>query len=283
MTYNKSHILSMSISIRKILISIILLVFLIIILNIFQQPIKNSFYSLSNPIEKTFWKAAGSASVFFASILNGGNLEKENEGLKKENQKLLAEILFLQTQERKNQAITEILALDQQKDFNVVQAGVVGLESSQDIILIDKGLNSKISENMPVINQQKALFGKIYKVYQNFSEVMLISNQNCALDVKIKQEDGPEGTAKPVISGIVRGKGGLDIYLDLIPAESAIKEGDILLTSAIDGVFPKDLLVGKITKKNENDQKPFQQAQVQPFFNIKNTENLFVITNYNRK
>lgn len=273
----------MSLLMRKILVSVVLLIVLIGILNIFQAQIKNSFYSLSEPVEKSFWKAAGSASVFFASILKAGNLAKENEGLKTENQKLLAEIISLQDNERKNQALAEISALNLQKDFNMVQADVVGLESEQDIILIDKGLDSAISENMPVINQQKVLFGKIYRVYKNFSEVMLISNKNCILDAKIKQED-PEGTpTKPAISGIVKGRGGLDVYLDLVPAESAIKEGDVLLTSALDGVFPKDLLVGKITKKDENDQKPFQQAEVEPFFNIKNTENLFVITSYNRK
>lgn len=279
MTYNKLPIVAMNVLTRKILISVVLLAFLIGILNIFQAQIKNSFYSLSYPVEKTFWKAADSASVFFASILNAGNLAKENEVLKTENQKLLAEIISLQAHERKNQALTEILALNQQKDFNIVQADVVGLESSQDIILIDEGLDSKILENMPVINQQKALFGKIYRVYKNFSEVMLISNKNFVLDVKIKQDDA----TKPAILGIVKGRGGLDVYLDLVPLESAIKEGDILLTSALDGVFPKDLLVGKITRKNKNDQKPFQQAEVEPFFNIKNTENLFVITNYNRK
>ncbi len=266
-------------ALQKILISLVLLVVLIGILNIFQAEIRNCFYFLSYPIEKTLWKAAGSASVFFASILNAENLAEENEGLKTENQKLLAEIMSLQDSQRKNQALAEILASNQQKDFNMVQAGVVGLESEQDIILIDKGLDSKISENMPVINQQKVLFGKIHRVYKNFSEVMLISNKNCALDVKIKQDD----ITNPAISGIVKGRGGLDVYLDLVPFENAIKEGDILLTSALDGVFPKDLLVGKITRKNENDQKPFQQAEVEPFFTLKNTENLFVITNYNRK
>ena len=44
--------------------------------------------------------------------------------------------------------------------------------------------------------------------------------------------------------------------------------------------FPKDLVVAKILKIEKNDQKPFQQAQISLFFNVKSADNLFVITNY---
>ena len=52
------------------------------------------------------------------------------------------------------------------------------------------------------------------------------------------------------------------------------------MTSAIDKSFPKDLLVGTITHIEKDDQKPFQQANLNLFFNVKTTDNLFVITNY---
>ena len=71
-------------ALQKILISLVLLVVLIGILNIFQAEIRNCFYFLSYPIEKTLWKAAGSASVFFASILNAENLAEEKKEVKEE-------------------------------------------------------------------------------------------------------------------------------------------------------------------------------------------------------
>jgi len=54
------------------------------------------------------------------------------------------------------------------------------------------------------------------------------------------------------------------------------------VTSALDKSFPKDLLVAKINTIQKNDQKPFQQANVSLFFDIKTADNLFVITNYKR-
>ncbi len=86
----------------------------------------------------------------------------------------------------------------------------------------------------------------------------------------------------PEIDGVVKGSGGLSAYLDLIPISSTINLQDVLVTSALDKSFPRDLLVGKISQIQKNDQKPFQSASIQLFFDVKTAYNLFVITNYKR-
>lgn len=249
------------------------------ILNLFQAQIKSSFSFISKPIEKIFWKAGGDSSVFFKSFFNAGNLEKENQDLEIENQKLLLEISFLRDLQKKDQAEVDALISCSQDNFKLLLADVIGLDASSDIVSIDKGSVDGILEGMPVINQQKILFGKISKVYKNFSEIILISNKNSVLDVKVLQSD----VEKPFVYGAIKGKGGLGVYLDLVPTDAEIKEGDVLITSALEEAFPKNLLVGKIVKKEKNDQKPFQQAEVEPFFNIKDLESLFIITDYKKE
>jgi rod shape-determining protein MreC len=168
-------------------------------------------------------------------------------------------------------------------------AGVVGLDD-QDTMSINKGSADGLAEGMPVINRQGALFGKVFKVYKNFSTVMLISNKNSVISVKA-QRYNPEGTLeKPAdltqdsvepkeINGVIRGAGELGVYLDLVPIDDTINQGDILVTSAIEQTFPKDLLVGTVTKVQKNDQDPHQKAEVSPFLGS-SIDNLFVITNY---
>ncbi len=270
----------MDFSIRKILTGIIILFILIFVLNLFQNQVKNTFYIISHPVEKTLSMAADNTSVFFASLFGKKELKKENEELKIENEKLLSMISSLQSDERENQIAADILGF---KNMKLVLSGVIGLDSQQDIISIDKGLTSGVLEGMAVINQQKVLFGKVIKVYNSFSKVMLISSKSSVIDVRVQQDD-PRGTpTKPVINGLIKGSGGLGVYLDLVPTDQEIKEQDILITSALEELFPKDLLVGKVTKNYKNDQKPFQQARVEPFFNIKNTDNLLVITDYKKE
>ena len=260
----------------KVLIGAATLIFLLVIINFFVSPIKNYFYTLSAPFQKSFWSAGGSSSNFLGSFLNAGYLAKENEDLKNENQKLLSQIASLQSIEQGNQAQSAISISCQNNEVQFVMAGVVGLDDN-DIVSINKGSADGISEGMPVVNQQNVLFGKIFKVYKNFSKVILISNKNSVINVKIQQS---QDSTDPEVDGIIKGNGGLTAYLDLIPIDSNINSGDVLVTSAIEKLFPKDLLVGKILQKEKNDQKPFQQAQVSLFFDVKATDNLFVITNY---
>lgn len=256
----------------KILSSIVFLFIFVAILNLFQDPIKNFLHVVSAPVEKYFWKAGNGSSVFFTSLINVGNIAKENENLKIENQSLLIEIASLQAIEKENESLKAMAAGNESCGYKLVMAGITGLNAAEDIISINKGSADGILEGMPVISGQKVVFGKVLKVYRNFSEVMLISNKNNVLNVKVND-----------VYGVTRGNGNLGIYLDLVPTDSNINQGDFLATSSLEGTFPKDLLVGKVAEINKNDLKPFQTIKIEPFFNIKGAENLFVIIDYKQK
>jgi rod shape-determining protein MreC len=232
---------------------------------------------LSSPIQKTFWTAGESCSGFITSFVNAGSLNKQNQGLKDEIQKLQSEITSLQSVVGGNQAQVAVSQICQNNNFKLLIAGVIGLDD-QDMLSINKGSTDGILENMPVINQQGALFGKIFKVYKTFSKVMHNSNKNSVVNVKVQQSD----PTKSEIDGVLKGSGKLGVYLDLVPIDDTINQGDILVTSALEETFPKDLLVGTITKVQKNDQNPHQQAQVQPFL-ASSIDNLFVILNYKQK
>ena len=280
MTYNKfmKNIRNFSINKKgnnfwKFVVGIITLVVLLYVLNIFVLPIKNGFYYITSPLQKSFWTAGKSSSFFLASLVNGGDVSKENENLKEENKKLLLQVALLQSVEQVSQAQSEVFAACQDNNFKLVMARVNGLDN--DILSIDKGSNEGISEGMPVINQQKVLIGKVFKVYSKFSQIMLVSNKNSTIVAKIQQADSLANE----INGVVKGNGGLGVYLDSVLINNNINVGDILMTSATDPLFPKDLLIGKIVKVEKNDQESFQQAKVELFFDL-NIDNLFVIANY---
>jgi rod shape-determining protein MreC len=270
----------------KIIIGAVVILVFLFILNIFVSPIKNGFYTISSPFQKTFWSAGVSSSSFFGSLLNAGSLTKEIENLNKENQKLLAQVASLQSIQQGNQAQSDLSLACQNSGFKFVMAGVTGLDDN-DILSINKGSADGIAVGMPVISQENVLFGKVYKVYKNFSQITLVSNKNSVVNVKVQTEvpivalDATTvAKADPEIDGVVKGSGGLNAYLDLIPISSNINSQDVLVTSAIDKSFPKDLLVARIIQKKKNDQKPFQEASISLFLDVKKTDNLFVITNF---
>ena len=261
---------------QKILTRAGVLFALIILLNIFQSPIRNSFYFISSPLSKALLQAGNNSSEFFSSFAAFGSVQKENNNLREENQKLLSQLSSLQQSLRDNQELKTALENTKASNFTVLPAKIIGLDSQNDLMLINKGSADGISENMPLISSQNVLYGKVIKVYKNFSQAMLISSVSSVVDVKI-QNSNP---SQPPIYGAVKGSGALSLYLDLVNTDAQIKEGDTLVTSALEGTFPPDLLVGKIQSVNKNDSKPFQTAQVQALFDVKKIDTLFVITNY---
>ena len=258
----------------------VLAVGVIVALNFFQKQVRNSFYLISAPIQKTFWQAGDKVSDFFETITEIKNLKKENEEIKLKIQLLTAENASLVELKKENETLRAALNLGLEKDFKLTLVQVIGKDISQDSLLINKGSKHGLSEGLPVITEQKNLVGKISEVYENFSKVMLIFNKESSFDAKIlapyRTESSGAGSAQEIY-GVIKGKGNLKIFLDLVPQDKEIKQGDILVTSVLGGIFPKGLLVGEIREIKKSDLEPFQQAEISPFFDIGKLGNLFVI------
>lgn len=257
----------------KILLISILVTSLLIGLNLtgYSKKIKGLFYLVSSPIQRNLWRAGDSLSDFFGIILESKNLKEENEELKLKIQELLSENVVLKEFKEENKSLREALNIGLQKDFKLILTDLISKDISRDYILINKGSKDGLSIGMPAITSQKVLLGKISEVYENFSRVILISNQENSFPAEVQREGA---------TGIIKGEGNFRVSLDKIPLDKEIKEGDIVLTTSLGGIFPKGLLVGEIKKIERSDIKPFQKAEVLPFFNTEELETFFVVTEY---
>ena len=249
---------------------VVLLIAFFVVLNLtgFSKEIKNFFYLISSPIQKTLWRLGDKTADFFEIVSQIKNLKKENERLSLRVQELLAENSLLKELKRENEILREALGIGLAKEFKLSLAEVIGKDISQDSLIINKGSKDGLTSGLAVITPQKILVGKISQVYKNFSKVMLISNKKSVFSVKFQEKD---------IEGVVKGKGNFQLFLDLIPQNAEIEPGDDLVTVSLGGIFPAGLLVGEIKEIKKSDVTPFQQAEIKPAFDIKEIEKLFII------
>ena len=266
---------------RIIIVALIILIFLCLNLTGFSKEVREFFYNFSSPIQRNFWQAGNKISSLFESIFSAQNLSKENYELKNKNQELLGKIILLQELKEENKTLRQALEINLEKEFKLVLSEVIGKDIGEDFILINKGSTHGISEKMPVITSEKVLVGKISEVYNNFSKVMLISNKDeeNSFYVKIQSVLNSDEEIKD-ISIIAKGKGGYKLFLEMIPKDIEILEGEIVITDILAGIFPKGLLVGEIKKVEKSDTEPFQTAEISLFFDIKKIDSLFVLTEY---
>ncbi len=256
--------------IKKILL-ISLFILIIILLVFFQNNVRDIIYSASSPFKSFFWSTGRGFSHFNQTLFNYEEIMKENLEIKRENLKLLNRTNSLEEIREENRILREALDLELKEEFKLELVSIFSKDFSQDTVLINKGKNDGIKEGLPLINENKVFYGIVEKVYNNFSHVSLISCNNNSFDIKIQNKD---------IFAVLKGEGNLNLFLDLIPSDKEVEEGDIIITSALEGHFPKNLLIGKVREVIKEDIKAFQKAEIDPFFQIKETDNLFILLDF---
>jgi len=255
---------------KKIVAITLFLVLFFILANIYQATIRNFFYLISEPIQRQLQYFGQKITSFLQAISYSEEIYQENIKLQQFNQELLTKIVKLSELEKENVALKESLKIGLGEEFKLVFAQVTGKDISQDSLIIDKGTRDGIKINLPVITQQKVIVGKVTEVFNNFSRVQLISNKNVSFDAK---------TLGSEVQGLVKGVGDLNVNFELVPQQEKVSEGEIIVTTALSGIFPTGLLVGTVKSVKKSDIETFQRIEINPYFNIKRLDYLFVINN----
>ncbi len=244
---------------------------LFLIFNIFSPKVRNFFYTASYPVQKVLWQAGEASHNFLSPFFVVHKIKAENASLVSQNNLLILQSAVIGELGAENQVLRQALELNLQKEYNLQLVEVIARGDNGDSFLINRGLSDGIKVGMPLINAEKVLFGKISETYNNFSRVTLLSQKGFVFDVKLSGKDA---------YAVVRGDGGFGLSLDLIPRDANLVLDDIVLTSSMEGNFPKDLLVGRVSRIKTEDTKSFQTAELVPYFDVNATDNLFVITNF---
>lgn len=196
------------------------------------------------------------------SSLSGGisgimNAAEQNRRLKAELQGTLPERQRYGEIIKENQRLHELLSLKQQVQGGGIAAHVVGRGYDKFIntLVIDKGSNEGINKDMTAITPH-GLAGKVYAVRKDYSDIMLLRDPNFSVAVRL-QESRHEG--------VLTGTGQRYCILKYVPTENPVKEGEIVITSGLDGIFPQGLPVGRVTKVRTEGVEFFQYIEVVPF------------------
>ena len=78
--------------------------------------------------------------------------------------------------------------------------------------------------------------------------------------------------------GVVFGTGGKRCRFDYVGQDEDIVVGDIVVTSGMDGVFPKGIEIGKVTRVRKNANQVFLDVDIAPTVDFAHLESVFVVT-----
>lgn len=264
-------------------------------------PLKNLAQNLVSPIQKRFYNFGAAVGEKLSPFFIKKDLIEENKELQTRLAKLYKENAELKLKEKDYQILkTQIEFLDK-KDYQYVLAQVIGKAPLGQILILNKGHRDGLKENLPVVVGKGFLIGKLIKVNENTSQVLLLLDHQSRVAALVQSPIGSEAetpglpdatkvdthqlvptplpkseTSIPGSAmGVVRGEYNLSLIMDLVPLDKKIGLNDPVITSGLESDVPAGLLIGYIDRVEANPGQLFQKATVKPLIDF---EGLRIVT-----
>ena len=242
-------------------------VFLSQAVSVISQPFLNLSSSVTNSVNDFLDR-------FVHAEENYLKVQELEEKLREANEKLVD----YESIKRENEQFREFLQLKETNpDYDFATATVIGRDSTNRFgsFTIDKGSLDGVEAADPVITAD-GLVGIVWEVGLTYSHVRTI------LDISVEVGVYDVATRD---SGIVTGDISLSseglCKLKYLPKESGIASGNLIVTSGIGGVFPKDLPVGTVKSIEVDSSGLSLVADIEPAADIFDVTEVLVIKYFN--
>ena len=210
---------------------------------------------------------------FLTAPRDMASLSQRNAELEAEVAELQSQVIQLQQEVGVTQTLAALVDFMRARPENVYRAAaVIGKDPSpfMHYVIINRGSNDGILRGMPVVTDQ-GLAGRVDAVIADAARVQLITDPASEVNVRLEN-----AKVEASLSGSVTG----DISLDLIPQDTKLENGDLVLTSGLGGSYPADLIIGQIINSRRREFDLFQQATVQPVVDFNDLQIVLIIVNF---
>lgn len=147
------------------------------------------------------------------------------------------------------------------RDYEPLQATVISRNPDQweEKIIIDKGTEQGVRLNMAVITAN-GLIGKVVLESKFTSTVELLSTENP--NFRVAAVIPGEKSIFGLIEGYDASRG--ELIMKRIDSNFEVKEGQMVESSGLGGIFPKGLLIGEVTEVSTDDFGLTKLAYIRP-------------------
>lgn len=274
------------------------------------DPIENLSLTVTSPAQSALRDGARPVNNIFAGITDRGDLVRENERLREENELLRAQLAEQEDLGQRIEALEEALEIKQSRPEDLLlAANVVAQDPSglRHLIAIDRGSADGLDEGMSVLSENGSLVGTISRVYQDFAWIRLVTDPDSVINAQVNlltdlpggeppqviTPDAPSPTPSPDVSqdpeptpepqaftrGVAEGDLRNGIVLDL-PSDVEVREGSLVVTSGLGGNYPRALLIGTIRSVDSRPQSPFTRTVLDPSAELSTLDTVLVLVSF---
>lgn len=197
--------------------------------------------------------------------------------LRKENTQLKADLLQASLAQQahiasrqETERLQKLLQLSQTASTRAQASRVVylGRDPFSQKAFVERQVTQTFEPGAAVVDE-RGLLGQLTRVHPLFAEVTLITEKDFAVPVKVERTGN---------GALLYGRGpGLPPELNYVASNVDVREGDVLLTSSIDGLYPPNIRVATITTVQRSAESSFAVIKCTPTAGLLSPETVLVL------
>jgi rod shape-determining protein MreC len=192
----------------------------------------------------------------------------ENQALRDELARTLVELQEQRALAARTRSLEGLLQLGSSTELNTTAAQIIGAAANADFrtVTIDKGTSLGLHTDMAVI-APKGVVGRVVVAGPRASRVQLLVDRNAAAGAMIERSRA---------QGVVVGGGDERLHLEYVSEVSDVVVGDTVVTSGIDGIYPKGFVIGQV-ESVEKSGVAYRTIVIKPAVDFSSLEDVLVV------
>ena len=227
--------------------------------------------TLFSPFQKMVSGTLGFLEHIWCNYFDLVSVSRENERLKRDLAIAQNKLMDARETELANIRLRNLLSFQKTTNLSMLASEVIAKDPSamSKTVMIDKGKDDGLKVGLPVVLPE-GIVGQIMEVAGRYAKVLLVTDANSAVDALVQ---------KSRARGVVKGSTFGDCRLVYMLRKHEVHQNDILISSGLDGVYPKGLRLGYVHSVRKKNAGIFQEVTVRPFVDFEKLEEVLVILN----
>lgn len=242
-----------------------------------KAPADTLMQTLLTPIRNGASALTAQAERFYNYMFHYEALEAENAKLRQELAQLRQDALRADATQRENDRLRDLLEMDPAKEgFTLVDAYIISRDPTEwnSVFTVNRGANAGIEVGMCVITEGKAVVGLVTEVGPNYAVVKTVLDSSLQIAASVA-DSGYNGM---ITGGYATDQEGL-LRMKYLPTSAVLRNQDQVVTAG-STVYPRSLILGHIIDVGIDETGVGKYAIVEPAADIRNLEQVFILTEF---
>jgi rod shape-determining protein MreC len=226
-------------------------------------------FGIFSEVQRGLSSAVHGVTSVWSGYVGLRHVKAENDTLKKQ----LADAQVALQEQRaladRARSLEKLLELRDRVDLQTTAAQIIGAAATPDFrtVTIDKGTRDGLRPDMAIISPS-GVVGRIVVPSARSAKVQLLIDRNAAAGALIERSRA---------QGVAVGAGEDRLRLEFVSEAADIVVGDVVVTSGIDGIYPKGFVIGRVEVVDKSGLT-YKRITVKPAVDFSSLEEVLIVT-----